>query len=65
MNDLDKLNIILERAKDGEDEVIAERIIDWITTMYPNWLIDFLLKDKDLRSILFKKIGTYLKKVRA
>ena len=56
MSDLERLNDILDRAKDHEDQEIAHRIIDWITTMYPNWLIDYMLNDKDLRAILLAKV---------
>jgi hypothetical protein len=50
--EMERLDAILERAKDTEDEEIATRILDWATTMYPLWILKIFKKDKHLRDIL-------------
>jgi hypothetical protein len=52
VKEMDKLNAILEEAKDNEDEDVATRILDWATTMYPIWIIKIFKNDKHLRDIL-------------
>lgn len=61
--DMERLDAILEKAKDTEDEDIATRILDWATTMYPLWILKIFKKDKHLRDIL--KEDADLKKILA
>jgi hypothetical protein len=60
---MEKLDAILEEAKNTEDEAIATRILDWATTMYPLWILKIFKKDKHLRDIL--KEDDDLKKILA
>lgn len=57
--DLDRLDAMLEKAKNECGEEMAKRIVEWVANQYPNWIMDVLLADEHSRDIAIQKVEDF------